>query len=56
MTKKIPKTSVEQTKGSGRLNPYLYPIGVLTQKNFNKSFHVCSNQKSFLTNNELKVN
>jgi hypothetical protein len=32
MTKKIPKTGVEQTEGKKRSYPYLYPIGDLIQR------------------------
>jgi hypothetical protein len=38
----------------------LYPIGDLIQRSFHKGFYVCINQKSFLKsfliNNELKIN
>jgi len=51
----VPKTRVEQIKGSGRSYPYLYPIGDLTQGSFHKGFHVCIDQ-GLPTNSELKVN
>ncbi len=47
MIKKIPKINIEQTEGSGRSYPYLYPIWDLAQGSFHKIFHVCTNQGSF---------
>ncbi len=48
MTKKVPKTGVEQIEGNGRSYPYLYSIGDLVQGSLNE---VCTDR-----GNELKVN
>jgi hypothetical protein len=56
MTKKVPKINVEQTKGNARSYLYLYSIGDLVQRSFHKGLYVRTDQRSFLTNSELKVN
>ncbi len=53
----MPKTNVGYNDGNERLYFYLYPFWDLIQRNFQRGFYVCIEQRSFLkiflTNNQL---